>query len=322
MVRVAIVGCGGMGSVHFEVYKKLPDVEIVALVDIRREKAEEKAKESAIHVYTDIDEMLTNEKVDIVDICTPSYLHKELAIKAMKMGCHVLCEKPMALSSQDALEMKKVSETKQVYYMTAHVIRFWPEYRYLERILKEGTLGKVYHAHFSRIGLKPAWSWNNWMQDEKMSGRVLFDLHVHDADFIFKLFGTPKSITPLRVDEGENICYWHNLYQYNDFFVTAEASWYDCLYPFQMAFRVVFEGGIVEYKQGKLYVYEKGKEGKEIMIVAELLEKLGLFAKGGYENEIRYFIQCVKNNTPPAVITTDESIQCLEILESIKARFN
>lgn len=124
MLRVAIVGCGGMGGVHFDIYKRLADVEVVALVDIRIEKALEKAQGTSIRVYTDINEMLKQEKVDIVDLCTPSYLHKDLAITAMKNGCHVLCEKPMALSSQDALEMNRVSELNQVYYMTAHVIRF------------------------------------------------------------------------------------------------------------------------------------------------------------------------------------------------------
>lgn len=87
------------------------------------------------------------------------------------------------------------------------------------------------------------------MQDEYKSGRVLFDLHIHDADYIFKLFGKPIKIAPLRVDEGEKICYWHNLYQYDNFFITAEAAWYDCLYTFQMTYRVVFESGIIEYKQ-------------------------------------------------------------------------
>lgn len=319
MLRVAIVGCGGMGGVHFDIYKRLADVEVVALVDIRIEKALEKAQGTSIRVYTDINEMLKQEKVDIVDLCTPSYLHKDLAITAMKNGCHVLCEKPMALSSQDALEMNRVSELNQVYYMTAHVIRFWPEYRYLEKVIREGTLGRVFHGHFSRIGLKPAWSWNNWMQDEYKSGRVLFDLHIHDADYIFKLFGKPIKIAPLRVDEGEKICYWHNLYQYDNFFITAEAAWYDCLYPFQMTYRVVFESGIIEYKQGRLFVYEKNKEGKEIPIDDILLSELGLYAKSGYENEIRYFIQCVREKRPPAVITTDESFQCLEILESIKS---
>ena len=103
MLKVALIGLGGMGSVHLANWRKMEGVELVAVCDIRSDLAVEKAVNEK--VYADIDELLEHETLDIVDVCTPSYLHKEHSIKAMKKGIHVLTEKPAALNSEDVAEI-------------------------------------------------------------------------------------------------------------------------------------------------------------------------------------------------------------------------
>ena len=98
MMKIALIGIGGMGGVHFNCYKNIKDTEIVAVCDVRTDMAKEKVNDEKIHIYESYDELLKNENPDIIDICTPSYLHREMSIKALEKGINVLCEKPMSLT--------------------------------------------------------------------------------------------------------------------------------------------------------------------------------------------------------------------------------
>lgn len=324
MLRVALVGIGMMGETHYNIYKSRKDIEIAAVVDIDIKKAELKVKDKNINLYNNIDDMLQKEMIDFVDICTPSYLHMEHAIKAMKKGNHVICEKPTALTSEEVKKMEACAKENNVIFMTAHVIRFWPEYIFLKKVFKEGTYGKFYHGVFTRLGTKPLWSWQNWMLDEKKSGGLLFDLHIHDADFIYYLLGNPMEVSALSKKDGDKIDYLSVIYKYKDAFVTSEAAWYDCSYPFSAAYRVVFENAILEYKYGALYAYEKDKQPVQLLMNSTLLKdsNISINPAGGYYNEIDYFINCVKVNQKPSVITLEENIECIKILEKIKTQID
>ena len=94
-IRVGLVGVGGMGGCHFYNYEKIQDAELVAVCDVRENVAKEKVGNRKIKIYTNLDRMLQHQELDMIDICTPSYMHKNMAIKLLKKGYHVLCEKPM-----------------------------------------------------------------------------------------------------------------------------------------------------------------------------------------------------------------------------------
>lgn len=134
-MKVALVGAGGIGSVHLDVYKMIPDVELVAIADVDTAIAAAKAGSERIKIYETIDELLDDEKPDMVDICTPTYLHAEHAIKAMNKGVHVLCEKPVSIDMESAKKMQEAAVKNNVLFMVAHVIRFWPEYIFLKKSL-------------------------------------------------------------------------------------------------------------------------------------------------------------------------------------------
>lgn len=320
MLKVGLVGAGGMGGLHLDLYESMEDIELAAVVEIDTEKAFSKLKNKNTRVYSSIDDMLNNEKLDFVDVSTPSYLHKEHAIKAMSKGINVICEKPVALNSKDAEEMALIAKEKNVFFMVAHVIRFWPEYILLKKYYDENTFGKLYHAAFSRLSQKPTWSFENWMLDHEKSGRVITDLHIHDADFILYLIGKPNAVVGHNSEEGEKISYISATYEYDNFFVTTEGAWYDAPIPFSMSYRVMFERAIVEFKDWKLTIYENDKEPKEVKIDNTLIEDtdININSSSGYLNEIRYFADCIKNNTPPRVITPEESIECLKVLEGLR----
>ena len=129
MLKVGLIGVGGISGAHIPVWESMEDVELTALCDIRQERMEPYPEK---HHYTKLDEMLKNEELDILDICLPTYLHADYAVRAMEKGIHVLCEKPVSLKSEDVERVYSTAHRMHVNFMVAHVLRFWPEYMLLE----------------------------------------------------------------------------------------------------------------------------------------------------------------------------------------------
>ena len=115
-MKVAVIGCGGISSMHLRALKDNPDTDIVAVADIKPERADKAAAEYGAKAYYDFDELLNNEEVDSVHICTPHYLHTDMAIKALNKGINVLTEKPCSVSADEveALRRAQKESGKQV----------------------------------------------------------------------------------------------------------------------------------------------------------------------------------------------------------------
>ena len=166
MLRVGLVGVGGMGGVHMGEYLKMNHIELAAVCDVRedmaREKLEKKGKD--IPVYVSLEDMIEKEKLDILDICTPSYMHADMAVYAMSKGINVLSEKPMVLTSQDGKRILEAAEKYGRKYMVAHVVRFMKPYEYLKKVIDENKYGKMTHLIMNRLSGIPRWSWEDWMR--------------------------------------------------------------------------------------------------------------------------------------------------------------
>jgi len=313
-MKVGLIGLGGMGFVHFNCYKKMADVEI-AVADVRVDMAKEKIKDDTIPVYASLEGLLENEKVDFIDICTPSYLHADMAVTALNAGNHVLCEKPMSLSSADSDRMIEASEKNGKMLMVAHVVRFMSPYVYLKSVIDSCELGKPIHITMNRISEAPKWSWENWMLEGDKSGGVTLDLSVHDIDFVQYVFGEPKSITATRRPlEGCND-YTASVLQYDGFAVNIIGAWYNAKIPFQANYIAVFENGYVQLKDGKVY-----KNGEEVSLdVGETSEDTGINLSGadGYADEIQYFMHCIKEYKMPEKVTPESSRNSVKLVEKI-----
>ena len=177
MLKVGLVGSGGISRAHIPAWLNMAETELVALCDIRPEQMEEFPQ---CRHYTDFEEMLHCEKLDILDICLPTYLHVDYAVKAMEQGIHVICEKPIAFREEDVHRAYEAAHRNGVCFMIAQVLRFWPEYELLKDIYDSKRYGKLLAGSMQRLGVRPLWSWDNWMMDKDRSGMVPFDLHIHD----------------------------------------------------------------------------------------------------------------------------------------------
>jgi predicted dehydrogenase len=312
-MKVGLIGIGGMGNVHFNCYKKMAEIE-VAVADIRVDMAKEKVAGYA-PVYESYEEMIKVEKPDFVDICTPSYMHADMAVKAMELGCHVLCEKPMSISSDEAQRMIDAKEKYGKLLMTAHVVRFMAPYVYLKSVIDSGELGKPVHVIMHRLSEAPKWSWENWMLDTDKSGGVALDLSVHDIDFTQYVFGQPKSLEASYQDIKDNTNYVCSTFFYDGFSVNTVGAWYNASIPFRAEYLAVFENGYVESKGGKVT-----KNGAEVSLeVGEASENTGINLSGadGYSDEIRYFIDCIKCGREPARVAPESSLTSVKLVEEI-----
>ena len=316
MLKVGLVGVGGISGAHIPAWQSMEDVELVALCDVRPEQM---TRYPELRQYTNMDDMLAKEQLDILDICLPTYLHADAAVKAMERGIHVLSEKPVSLKTEDVHRLYETAKRNNVRFMVAQVLRFWPEYVYLNEIYDSGRYGKLLSGMMQRIGVRPKWSWDGWMSDEKRSGLVPFDLHIHDLDFLVNAFGAPKGASDRRARRPEQD-YFVATYEFDGFFVTAEAAWYDSPYPFTAGFRFQFEHAVVAWEHGKLTVYEQeGKVFEPLSAEAKVGDTgdIGLPQSDAYANEIDYFADCVRNGTFPDKVRPEQLETVIDILKSL-----
>ncbi len=317
-IRVGLIGMGGLGACHYGNYKDVKGATLVCVADVQVDMAKEKTAGTDIRVYADYKEMIEKGELDMVDICTPSYMHKEMAVYCLSKGLHVLCEKPMTLNKKDANEVVRAARSTDKYFMAAHVVRFMAPYAYLRDVIKSNELGRLLRLDMKRVSAIPTWSWEDWMRDEARSGGVITDLSIHDIDYVQSILGMPDKIS----------CYHHGLKNNNDFAVTemaygdtivsCEGTWFNAGIPFHATYLAVFENGYVEstdkiYKNG---VAVGGEEKK----AEELDLGINVGNDNGYLNEIQYFVDCVNNGVAPDFITPESSCNTMKLVDKIKAK--
>ncbi len=312
MLKVGLVGVGGISGAHIPAWQSMEDVELVALCDVRPEQM---TRYPELRQYTNMDDMLAKEQLDILDICLPTYLHADAAVKAMERGIHVLSEKPVSLKTEDVHRLYETAKRNNVRFMVAQVLRFWPEYVYLKEIYDSGRYGKLLSGRMARLGHMPGWSWDNWMKDESRSGLVPFDLHIHDLDFMVYTFGKPKQVSSFRARRPDQDVFTA-VYQFDGFYVDSEATWYAAPYPFHATYRFQFEKALIVL-DGALTVYEV--DGKTFTVGADGGETGGieLPPTNAYANEIRYFADCVKAGRDADRVKEKELETVVKILKGI-----
>ena len=195
-LRVGIIGTGGISRSHMAGYSKLGDrVEVVAACDIDEAKLNAYCKQYGIpKQYTDFNEMMANEELDCVSVCTWNAAHKDATIAALRGGANVLCEKPMAMNAQEAEEMKAVAEETGKLLQIGFVRRFGNDAAALKDFIDDGVFGDIYYAkatYLRRSGCP-----GGWFGDKSRSGGgPLIDLGVHVIDLVRYLAGLPNPVS-------------------------------------------------------------------------------------------------------------------------------
>lgn len=322
MINIGIVGIGGIAGVHIASYGALTEqANVVALCDIIPERAQGKAEAvtnlgSSGNVrlqataYTDYHALIADPSVQAVDICLPTDLHAEVAVAALEGGKHVLCEKPMALNTEQCDRMIAAALAADRVLMIAQCIRFWPEYGYVKEMVQNGTYGKITDAVFSRLSGLPNWTADSWYLQAARSGGAVQDLHIHDVDYLLYLLGKPQTVTVQARKAGERIDFVSVNYHYgDDVTIRVDGGWdYPSSFPFRMSFLIRFEGASVEWDslRGPLAVYPAVGQA----FTPEL-------TKGdAYQLEIAYFLNCIAKNIKPEIVTPKDARESVRLVKA------
>ena len=299
MIKVAMLGFGGIAQGHKNAHLKFEAAgreRLVAICDIRQEAFDsrvkinidtgEPIKEGTYKTYTDLDEMLKNEEIDLIDICVPSFLHAEYATMLLGKGYNVQSEKPMSLNSADCEKILAAYRKSGKRLMIGQCLRFYSEYEYLKKIIDEKTFGNVLGVLFQRLSPLPRWSWNNWYQDFEKSGSVICDMQIHDLDMARYLFGEPAyvechaSTKNVKYDMAQVVLGY-------DFPCLSIGDWTLNGSRFSHCYRVSFEQANVEMEAGKITVYPNDTS------VAPYHPDVPHI--GGIEGEIDYYLNLLEN---------------------------
>ncbi len=197
-VRAAVIGVG-IGKYHIEGYQAHPNAELVAVVDVREDAAQETARAYGIpHAFGDHRKMLKAVEVDCVSVCVPNKFHAPLVVDCLNSGVHVLSEKPLARTAREGQRMIEAAERAGKTLMVQFNNRFRPESQLLKRYIDEGVLGDIYFARCGWIRRNGIPGWGGWFTNTDMAGGgPLIDLAVHMLDLTMWFMGNPEPETVL-----------------------------------------------------------------------------------------------------------------------------
>jgi predicted dehydrogenase len=256
---------------------------------------------SNVRQYQTVETALADPDIHAVDICLPTDLHASTAIAALRAGKHVLVEKPLALTEASANDVLREAEVSGRILMTGQVLRFLPAYAEAARRVRKGELGEIRMSWFRRNCARP--SWGGWLTDPARSGGGIFDLLIHDVDFAISLFGEPSRIT--AAGSGGLISATFAFPTVGP--AVIEGGWHaQGPFPFSMSFTIAGDRGTLDFGSlGRpLTLSRAGAAAPEVLAVPNV---------DGFEQEIRYFAECVEFNRQPDRCPPRESAMAVKV---------
>jgi len=179
MLHAAVIGTGNMGKNHARIYSELPDIELVAICDINEETGASLAKKYGCKFYNDYKELIKNEQIDIVSIAVPTTKHKDVAIEFLNNKKHVLVEKPISDTLENAQAIISAAKVNNVKLLIGHIERYNPGVLKVKELIKKGEFGDIISINAKRVGGYPA---------QIKDSNVVVDVAIHDVDILNFLY--------------------------------------------------------------------------------------------------------------------------------------
>jgi predicted dehydrogenase len=317
MVRVAVLGAGFMGGVHSKAYTTLPDAEIAAIYSPSPDRGQPLAEELGVRWTDDLGTILNDPTIEAVDVCLPTPQHRPVTEAAIESGKHVLLEKPIAMTLEDAEALVNLANDSDRIVMMAHVLRFWPEYVEIARQAHAGDLGRLRSAFASRRQPFPAWS--KLFSRSDLTGGAVVDMMIHDFDALNWIFGQPVAVTARGEQNPRSgggydqvqvlIDYANGASALVDGGMTMPES-----YPFSSRLEVLGEDAAIEYtfRAGGRSV-EMGGGINELVLFPNEGDSavLELTQSDPYANECAAFLDAIRTGTSPDRATPHDGLVAL-----------
>lgn len=309
---VAVIGCGFIGNAHLQQWRSIEDVEVKACVDVEEERAKELSQKYKVpKYYTDVEKTLEDGSIDIADVCTPTYTHKEIVEKLLESEKDVIVEKPISLKLRDAKIMIEKAKKRRRKLMVAHVLRFWNEYTIIHDLIKENRIGTPIFARAHRLSAFPSWVWRNWHDFIDKGGGVLIDMSIHDLDFLRWTFGDVEEVFARG---GTLLKKGATAHDFSDIFIKfrsgmfayVEGSWImPNSFPFFTEFEAIGSDGSISFVSS---------DPNEVMLYPKdnPAQKISRRSEDPYLLELKAFKDAVKNDKEVPV-PGEEGLKTLEV---------
>lgn len=296
-VNVGVIGVGAMGQNHVRVYSKIKNATLLAVSDLMKGTLAEVSKEYNTVGYVDYDNILEMPEIDAVSVCVPTTYHYEVVMKAIAQGKHVMVEKPIAFTLDEAKEMVDAAEDAGVKLATGHVERFNPAVLEAKRLIDEGVIGEVVSASAKRVGPFPP---------RIKDVGVTIDLAIHEVDIMFYLFDSPVSRVYANMGSRLEKCEYEDHAELMMKFESGtvgvlETNW---LTPYKKRqLEIIGVDGIIsiDYIDQAVKVYGKNAQ------------KVNVEHKEPLKEELNSFLSAVINDEEPK-ITGEDGIHALKVV--------
>jgi predicted dehydrogenase len=315
-MKVGIVGAGFMGTTHAAGWAETP-ATIVGFTAETSQEANALAKRYRARVYPSLDDMLPD--VDVVDICSPTHLHSEMALKAAAAGRHIICEKPLARTTKQAQRIVAACRKANVQLLVAHVVRFFPEYALAHSAVMEGQIGKPGVIRLHRGSYRPKKPAGNWFLDEVKSGGILMDLMIHDYDYARWVAGDVESVSARRVTQlhpDAPVDYGLVILTHRSHALSHIAgAW---AYPpptFRTHLEIAGDRGLIQYDSDgtapiqNLILKTTGSDAPDVALPSSPV------SESPYTTQIKEFYRALAQGTPPRVSAAD-GLAAVQIAEA------
>jgi predicted dehydrogenase len=308
MTTIAIIGAGYMGRTHAAAWAEL-GLEVAYVCSPSGATLPEAPTARSV---TDLTAVLADPAVDVVSVCTPTPTHRDIAVRALGAGKHVLLEKPIALSIADALAISAAARSSDRTFMVAHVVRFFEGYRRARADVDAGTLGTVLSARARRLISKPD---TPWWYDESSSGGVVVDVGIHDFDQLNLFLGTPIAVTSRATDA---LGPFETTVDYESGSVGQVLTFADLPAgaPFTTSLELIGTDGLLDYDfAADAPTATEANSGVNSYRLAtatgSTIETLSNLDH--YTRQAAYFLKCVRDGTDPEYCPTASAVLALDV---------
>ena len=320
MLKIALAGAGTLGGDHAHNFAQIEGCQVAVIFDVVKPNAERLAAELGAEVAESEDRIYADD-IDIVVVTTPTPFHADYCIKAAKAGKHIFCEKPLARTLEQGEAVLEAVRDTGVTFMVGHVLRFMDPYPKARELVQSGAIGEVGMVRMSRINTMPGGA-GSWFSRYEWSGGVIFDMSIHDLDWLLWTFGPAERVMARNLrDHMPVLDYGLMSIRFRSGAIAhVEGSWAD-LGLFRTSFEIAGSGGLIAHDSTRNVTLTVQKRG-EAEAVDAVQRPSSPAPKSPYLLEDEHFIECVREGKTPAVTAEDAfeamrlGLACLQSAET------